>query len=88
MPSDNSLCSLRFSTEGMLKIINNLDSDKAHSSEDISVRMLRPLLFLIFINDLAEILSSNQKLFANGTSLFSVVRDLIISEYQMELMTT
>ena len=41
LPSDNSLCSLRFSTEGMLKIINNLDSDKAHSSEDISVRMLK-----------------------------------------------
>ena len=41
MPSDNSLCSVRFSTEGILKIINNLDSDKAHSSEDISVRILK-----------------------------------------------
>ena len=35
-----------------------------------------PLLFLIDINDLAENLSSNPKLFADGTSLFSVVRDL------------
>ena len=38
--------------------------------------ILRPLLFLIYINDLAENLSSNPKLFADDTSLFSVVRDL------------
>ena len=41
--------------------------------------ILGPLLFLIYINDLAENLSSNPKLFADGTSLFSVVRDLKIS---------
>ena len=35
-----------------------------------------PLLFLIFINDLTGNLSSNPKLFADDTSLFSVVRDL------------
>ena len=34
--------------------------------------ILGPLLFLIYINDLAENLSSNRKLFADGTSLFSV----------------
>ena len=38
--------------------------------------ILGPLLFLIYITDLAENLSSNPKLFADGTSLFSVVRDL------------
>ena len=38
-----------------------------------------PLLFLIYINDLAENLSSNPKLFADGTSLFSEVDDLNIS---------
>ena len=38
--------------------------------------ILGPLLFLIDINDLAENLSSNPKLFADDTSLFSVVRDL------------
>ena len=38
--------------------------------------ILKPLLFLIYINDLAENLSSNPKLFADDTSLFSAVRDL------------
>ena len=35
--------------------------------------MLGPLLFLIFINDLTNDLSSNAKLFADDTSLFSIV---------------
>ena len=38
--------------------------------------ILGPLLFLIYINDLAENLSSNPKLFADDTSLFSAVGDL------------
>ena len=41
--------------------------------------ILGPLLFLIYINDLAENLSSNPKLFADDTSLFSAVDDLNIS---------
>ena len=36
---------------------------------------LSPLLFLVYINDLPKGLNSNVKLFANDTSLFSVVRD-------------
>ena len=35
--------------------------------------MLGPLLFLIYINDLVNSLSSNAKLFADDTLLFSVV---------------
>ena len=35
--------------------------------------MLDPLLFLIYINDLVNSLSSNAKLFADDTLLFSVV---------------
>ena len=41
------------------------------------------MLFLIYINDLAENLLSNQKLFDMNTSLFSVVRDLNTSTHEM-----
>ena len=38
--------------------------------------ILEPLLFLIYINDLSDNLSSNPKLFADDTSVFSVVLDI------------
>ena len=37
--------------------------------------ILRPLLFLIYINDLTNELKSNAKLFADDTSLFTIVKD-------------
>ena len=36
------------------------------------------MLFLIYVNDLADILSSNTKLFADNTSLFLVIHDSVI----------
>ena len=42
--------------------------------------VLGPLLFLVYINDLVDGLSSNAKLFADDTfSLFSVIHDVEIS---------
>ena len=39
--TNNSLYSGRFSTEDILQIINNLDSNKAHGHDEISIRMLK-----------------------------------------------
>ena len=46
-----------------------------------------PLLFLIYINDLADSLSSDNKLFADGTSSFLVRHDSVImtSEFNSDL---
>ena len=52
--------------------------------------ILRPLLFLIYINDLTNGLSSNTKLFADDTSLSSAIRDSVIttSELNSDLART
>ena len=38
--------------------------------------ILEPLFFLIYINDLSDGLTSNPKLFADDTSLFSVIHNI------------
>ena len=45
--------------------------------------ILGPLLFLIYINDLADGLSSNSKLLADDTSLFSVIHDVDTSANEL-----
>ena len=52
--------------------------------------ILGPLLFLMYINDLADGLSSYTKLFADDTSLFSVIYDSVIttSELNSDLVKT
>ena len=49
--------------------------------------ILGPLFFLIYINDLADELSSNSKVYADDTSLFSVVhnRDSSAAELNNDL---
>ena len=45
--------------------------------------ILGSLLFLIYINDLSDILASNPKLFADDTSLFSVVKNVDASNIDL-----
>ena len=45
--------------------------------------ILGPLFFLIYINDLGHNLSSTVKLFADDTSIFSIVHDIDLSSKQL-----
>ena len=45
--------------------------------------ILGPLLLLIYINDLSDNLASNPKLFADDTSLFSVVKNVDASNIDL-----
>ena len=47
--------------------------------------ILGPLLLLIYINDLSDKLSSNVELFADDTSLFSVIYDVKVSARELNV---
>ena len=50
--------------------------------------ILGPLFFLLYINDLTENLNSNPKLFADNTSLFSIVNNVAQSNSQLSSDST
>ena len=47
--------------------------------------ILGPLLFLVYINDLPEGLTTNAKLFTDDMSLFSVVHDSMLSSVSLKI---
>ena len=49
--------------------------DRCKNTEISQGSILGPLLFLFYINNLADGLSSNAKWFADDTSLFLVIHD-------------
>ena len=61
-------------------VLNGQNSSWANVEAGVSQGfILGPLLFLIYINDLPDNLSTNAKLFSDNTSLFSVVGDIATS---------
>ena len=49
--------------------------------------VLGPLLFLVYVNYLSKNLSSTAKLFADNTSIFSVVHGVSLSSLQLNVAT-
>ena len=63
---------------------NGQSSSWTNVNEGVSQgSFLSPLLFLIYINDLSDGLLSNAKLFADDTSLLSVVHDINTSAIEL-----
>ena len=61
-------------------VINGMESDWGCIKAGVPQgSVLGPLLFLVYINDLEEGIKSSVNFFADDTSLFSIVRDPIVS---------
>ena len=55
-------------------VLNRKNSDRCHMNAGVPLgSVLGPLFFLVYINDLVDNISSDAKLFADDTSLFTVV---------------
>ena len=65
-------------------VLNGQSSNWVHVKAGVPQgSIMRYLLFLIYINDPPEGLITNAKLFADDTSLFSVVRDIAVSTEEL-----
>ena len=65
-------------------MLNGQSSSWTNANAGVLQRfILCPLLFLIYINDLSDGLSSNAKLFSDDTSLFSVGHDISVSAIEL-----
>ena len=66
-------------------VLNGLSSSWTNvAAAVLQGSILGPLLFLIYINNLGEVLSSNTLiLFADDTSLFSVIHDSVITTSEL-----
>lgn len=63
----------RVTLNGLSSLWANVNAGSSQGS------ILGPLLLLIYINDLPDNLSTNLKLFADDSSLFSLVHDITTS---------
>ena len=68
-------------------VINWVQSDwEPISSGVIQGAVVGSLLFLIYINDLTDNITSNMKLFADDSSLFARVKDVYLLHDQLEIL--
>ena len=66
---------------GTLSRLRNVTSGVPQGS------VLGPLLFLVFINDLPDCITSNVKLFADDTKLYNIIRSIIDAEILQDDLT-
>ena len=65
-------------------VINGMESSWGNINAGVPQgSVLGPLLFLVYINDLEEGIKSSVKFFADDTSLFSIVRDPLVSAVEL-----
>ncbi len=65
-------------------VLNGQESDWEDLKSGVSQgSVLGPLLFLIYINELTDNISSNIKLFADDSSLFARVRNILTTHSQL-----